>query len=581
MIVGATDFTGIISEILNPDCLMILCGDNPDSPIRKIYLASVKTPKSLPDGPEPYYYEAKSLVRSKCIGRKADIHIDYTRKMEQKDGTIQERYYATVLLIDNNDLNIAEELCSRGLATVIHHRQDEERSCKYDSLVAAEDNAKRNFKGLHNNKPPPTVHINDISGNVSKAKQFFSFLERKKTMNAVVEYCFSASRFKLHIPSENCEIMFSLSGVKSPNPPKSVKGKDIEGEPFGLEALNYTKFYINQHDVEIEIESMDKNGLFLGNLAFYNNTVQVTGGKKRQREILSILLLRQGYASTISYTINKVKDREMLLSAEKHAQDLHLGIWKDYNPTASPTAAVSPTRATDQVIKGKVTEVVDGKHFYIMPIENNLREIEDMMNSFGKDVGIHACSEICIKLKKGTRCLSLYDDDTGLKWYRALLIDYNLSKNQGTVFYVDYGNTATTSLTNLRPCENEHFKFPYQVRQCELSGVLCPDVEKEMGFESAQYLSSLIYDREIIVKMLNRNEPYETIVFTDGDNKIINEEMIIKGYGRYYKKIEKRYPSEREIWARLEDAHYDAAKKRLNLFRYGDLGFDDDDDEIF
>lgn len=129
---------------------------------------------------------------------------------------------------------------------------------------------------MYNNKQPPNNLINNLCNNSSKAKQFFSFLERKKTMNAIVEYCFSASRFKLHIPSENCDIMFSLSGVKSPNPPKSVKGKDIEGEPFGLEALNYTKFYINQHDVEIEVESIDKNGLFLGNLTFYNNTIQTS-----------------------------------------------------------------------------------------------------------------------------------------------------------------------------------------------------------------------------------------------------------------------------------------------------------------
>lgn len=34
--------------------------------------------------------------------------------------------------------NIAEELVKAGLATVIRHRMDEERSAKYDALMAAE-----------------------------------------------------------------------------------------------------------------------------------------------------------------------------------------------------------------------------------------------------------------------------------------------------------------------------------------------------------------------------------------------------------------------------------------------------------
>ena len=60
----------------------------------------------------------------------------------------------------------------RGLAGCIKHRGEEERSSRYDDLIAAEKRAVISKKGLTNPlKEPPTHHVNDIAGNAGKAKQ--------------------------------------------------------------------------------------------------------------------------------------------------------------------------------------------------------------------------------------------------------------------------------------------------------------------------------------------------------------------------------------------------------------------------
>ena len=64
--------------------------------------------------------------------------------------------------------NIAEALISKGLATVIRHRaDDDQRSSVYDELLSAEARAVKNSKGLHSKKEYPLHRVADISG-VSK-----------------------------------------------------------------------------------------------------------------------------------------------------------------------------------------------------------------------------------------------------------------------------------------------------------------------------------------------------------------------------------------------------------------------------
>lgn len=56
--------------------------------------------------------------------------------------------------------NVAEALISKGLATVVRYRQDDDkRSSCYDDLLGAEARAQKKLVGLHSNKVEPVVMI--------------------------------------------------------------------------------------------------------------------------------------------------------------------------------------------------------------------------------------------------------------------------------------------------------------------------------------------------------------------------------------------------------------------------------------
>lgn len=200
-------------------------------------------------------------------------------------------------------INVADMLVVRGLATVVKHREFEERSNFYDSLLSAESRAQKGKKGLHSGKATPAVHINDLSipvrifhlsfvclnhlcnshtsllrilgpifwklrivqdlkllmwtyscylcctnslnaylqGTASKARNFLPFLQKSRRLPAIVDYVLSGHRFKILIPKETCAIAFSLSGVRCP----------ARGDKYSEEAITFMRQKIMQRDVEV------------------------------------------------------------------------------------------------------------------------------------------------------------------------------------------------------------------------------------------------------------------------------------------------------------------------------------------
>jgi hypothetical protein len=108
-------------------------------------------------------------------------------------------------------------LVAEGLASTQYHRDDEEKSPRYDSLVAAELAAKTAKKGVHSDKEYKAKSINDLT-DPRKAKAYSGSLMRAGKIKAVVDYVFNGSRYKLHVPVENCHIVFALEHLKSPQP---------------------------------------------------------------------------------------------------------------------------------------------------------------------------------------------------------------------------------------------------------------------------------------------------------------------------------------------------------------------------
>ena len=82
-------------------------------------------------------------------------------------------------------INVAEMAVARGYATVVKHRDFEDRSNYYDALLAAEARARKGKKGLHSEKDPSPYHINDLSGQVCVSQ----YVDHK-SMFVSLECCF-------------------------------------------------------------------------------------------------------------------------------------------------------------------------------------------------------------------------------------------------------------------------------------------------------------------------------------------------------------------------------------------------------
>lgn len=93
-------------------------------------------------------------------------------------------------------VNVAEIIVARGFATVVRHRDFEERSNYYEALLAAEAKALKAKRKIHSQKESPVAHINDLSLQVIPIFWFTSSLCHKKHITLQM-YSFSCQALHL------------------------------------------------------------------------------------------------------------------------------------------------------------------------------------------------------------------------------------------------------------------------------------------------------------------------------------------------------------------------------------------------
>lgn len=132
----------------------------------------------------------------------------------------------------------------------------------------------------------------------------------------MVEFVASGSRLRLYIAKETCLVTFLLAGISCPRGSRPAVGGvgTIEGEPFGEEALQFTKDKCLQREVEIHVESMDKAGNFIGWLWVDNHN-------------LSVALVEAGLA-IVHFTAERSEHYRALKAAEDNAKAERLRVSK-------------------------------------------------------------------------------------------------------------------------------------------------------------------------------------------------------------------------------------------------------------
>ncbi|XP_044610711.1 staphylococcal nuclease domain-containing protein 1 isoform X2 [Equus asinus] len=563
-------FVAKVMQVLNADAIVVKLNSGD---YKTIHLSSIRPPRLEGENTQdknkklrplydiPYMFEAREFLRKKLIGKKVNVTVDYIRPASPATETVpafSERTCATVTI---GGINIAEALVSKGLATVIRYRQDDDqRSSHYDELLAAEARAIKNGKGLHSKKEVPIHRVADISGDTQKAKQFLPFLQRAGRSEAVVEYVFSGSRLKLYLPKETCLITFLLAGIECPRGARNLPGLVQEGEPFSEEATLFTKELVLQREVEVEVESMDKAGNFIGWL-------HIDGAN------LSVLLVEHAL-SKVHFTAERSSYYKSLLSAEEAAKQKKEKVWAHYEeqPVEEVTPVLEEKERSASYKPVFVTEITDDLHFYVQDVETGT-QLEKLMENMRNDIASHPPVEGSYAPRRGEFCIAKFVDG---EWYRAR-VEKVESPAKVHVFYIDYGNREilpSTRLGTLPPAFSTRV-LPAQATEYAFAFIQVPQ-DEDARTDAVDSVVRDIQNTQCLlnVEHLSAGCPHVTLQFADSKGDV-GLGLVKEGLVMVEVRKEKQF---QKVITEYLNAQESAKSARLNLWRYGDFRADDADE---
>ncbi|KAJ8938451.1 hypothetical protein NQ314_011487 [Rhamnusium bicolor] len=333
-----------------------------------------------------------------------------------------------------NCRNIAEALVSKGLAMVVKYRpDDDQRSSRYDDLLTAENKAIKSQLGVHSKKDNPGLRVTEIDA--ARAKLELSAFQRAQRIDAIVEFVASGSRLRLYIPKSNSLCTFLLGGINCPRATRQATGNApaTDGEPYGDEALVFTKEQCLQKEVSIQVDTHDKAGNFIGWLWVDNVN-------------MSVALVKNGFAS-VHFTGEKSQYASVLKGAEESAKAQKLRIWKDYVEEEKEEKKEEERVPTERQVNYEdvvVTEVTPEGNFYVQKISEGPKA-EDLFAKLRQEFQANPPLPGAYTAKRGDICAAKFTGDD--EWYRVKV--EKVHGGNATVHYIDYGNKETLPTTRL------------------------------------------------------------------------------------------------------------------------------------
>uniref|UniRef100_A0A7S2EXZ5 Uncharacterized protein n=1 Tax=Trieres chinensis TaxID=1514140 RepID=A0A7S2EXZ5_TRICV len=581
---GAAEIVGTVVEVVTGDTLSILPeGESYDSEskLKKVSLASVRAPRGgneklgRPD--EPYAHECKERLRVLTVGKAVKITIHYEREIPYGP-TTETRPFGTVSVGRRED--VGEALIAEGLANAQRHRDDDEKSPRYDQLVIAESNAMAAKKGIHSSSEYGRRTVNDLT-EPRKAKSYSGSLMRAGSIKAVVEYVFGGSRYKLLIPSENCYVIFALADVRCPQPsPSSNAARATRAaEPFGDNSKRHAKLAVLQRTVEITCTGVTNGGVITGSLMV---------GSGAQRRDLGLELASAGLATVDQRKIDYGEAPKVLVDAQDVAQKNRIGIWslkqKEEEVKATPSA-----KAKEEIATVLLSEIRSGNHiFYHVKGDESSKVIEDSMKLFTENNGTNGAP---CDVKIGKVVAALFDDGSGKSWYRAKIVEKS-EKGKVKVLFVDHGNVSVVPLaTHLRPLDVAlgTDRIPAVAKEAVLALTEVRPLADDDGHDAAIMLQRTAWGKEVTVRIYcELDGKLEIGLYESADKgaKSINEQLVAAGLARTSKPFKldtlKRKMKDSSnlvsLSKALSAAQTEARKTRKGIWMYGDIGEDDDEE---
>lgn len=493
----------------------------------------------------------------------------------------------------------------------MRHRADENKASSYDSLMIAEQEAKKASRGVHGKRNSdgtvagPVYTSTDISARANLMRDELPFLQRERSMAAVVEYVMAGGRFKVRVPERKCEMVLALAGVRCPRTARSSgRGSDgaalpaRDGEPFGDVASEYCKNVLTHRDVTISVEDADQRGTALGTLIFDLNGKEVNIGTD---------LLQRGLARFIPRGAPGSLSAEYE-AAQESARSARRGLWEEEEEEAE---AEEEVRTTETVTRMTVSEVVDGVNV-MMQADGDRSRLDRVQDYMQQLLEQHGTTPAPVETRKNSIVAALFTDEDGaVAWYRAR-VEGPLSDEEKEaagaasgagaggeklhkVLFIDYGNMDAVPQSMMRPVGSSTIAaIPPLARPCTLAFMRCKPIEDQRLGEAARAsLAALTLNESFRCRIHGRdasNRMRVTLLPVSDEDSYPGVELMEQGFHRLSfiesRDAERRLADDPSDAVAVADAEYvkllreaqDTAKKAgENLWEFGDVADSDDD----
>lgn len=536
----------------------------------------------------PILYHARELLRKKLLGKKALVKVEY---IQPKSDSYPEKICCTVRPVDQPKWNAAESLVSKGYASVIKYMSDDsQRASNFDDLLKAEQNAvkAKDSKDKEKQKDFAPLKVVDLCNDATRAKQLFPFLSRTKK-DAVVEFVYSASRFKIFLAKENNTLLnLVLAGVIVPREPDALKNASTAA----------AKALVHQRDIVIQVDNMDKKGNFIGWIYYKDeNTNKVTS--------LNLQLVKLGYGqvrdSSASGTLGDLK------AAESVAKEKKLGLWLNYQEPkrreedtsvvlddTEPTEEESATATTNGVasksaankesdlLKNRKPVIVTNAQMKEKNVIVSVQQVEsgpkleellkqmrtELPQTGGKKGGASGDGHTPAR---GEVVAAKFSADH--QWYRARVVKVN-SPQDIEILYIDYGNTEKVKSKDLAKLSPKYATQEAFAKDYTLAFVEATTHDQDWIEESRRAFLEASYGQVLMrVEYKDPVTNQEAISLLDESTKTdIGKKLVENGLLIALKR------RERKLIRTINDyinAEKTAKENRANMWQYGDFTADD------
>merc|ERR1740123_329709 len=622
------------TQVYNGDCLILT--DSQKDPKttskgelnKRVYLASLKCPRTAnPRSKEPaeeYSFEAREYVRSRLVGQNITVRTQYTRT-GNRGGELLE--YVSISYDNNKD--ISTELVKAGLADIVPHSKKDPRVENYFQLQQFRDDAKAKKLGMWSEAPYKRPKLVDLTISGRKGdpanqrreteirNQAIKYMKEiglgdniqrntredrrkrrdKKAGNisghiaAVVEYVFTSTRMKVRLVEKNMYVILLFAGIQG------IRGQNLDQKTQLLvdETTEWVRRRVQQQEVFIQIENLDKYANFVGHLL-----IKEPGRKPVN---LGFELLKLGAAKVFEPSAERSPMHHKLMSAQTEAQEGRVGLWRDWTPpvkqeeeevqSQQPSEPKGPQKHAmeDKSLQAMVTYIDSATDFYAVQLNTpQKKKIEDYMATVNP-----ANNQIyeSFKPEAKDRVAGLYEGN----YYRCSISSVSRKKEPARFFvnFLDYGNRGELSESQILPLVRNNGEgqdvadLPPLAIRCRLAGLKPPPAKNDdYCMEAGSYFANQVYFQEIDARILKvsrskHQEVHEVEVTHNGVN--VNDDMMLKGWARVDKKNYNVWGGGRrkepcpfpDMLKRYAESAKLGYSQHVGMYRYGMVDSDDEE----